>query len=463
MRVARAEANVRRGAGWIEAARLSGNGDARILAVHLFPNALPPAMVQVSLNMGWAILNAAGLSFIGLGVRPPTPEWGILVAEGAQFIVSGEWWVSFFPGAVLMLAVFSFNLLGDALARHLRSPPQNMSQPPLLEVKDFSLEFRTRGGTVRALEGIDLQLHKGEIVGLVGESGSGKSVLSYALLGISDRAARITGGSAMFGGMDLLKASESTLADLRGREISMIFQSPRTALNPIRRVGQQIEDVLRRHAAAPGVDLGRSLKERAVQALRDVAISDPERRMAAYPFEMSGGMCQRVMIALALACRPGLLIADEPTTGLDVTTQAAVMDLITGLARERHMATLFITHDLALAADYCDRIVVMHAGHAVECAPTKSLFAVPRHPYTARLMSSTPGERSSIASLQPVPGHLPDLKRDDLPACRFAERCDRAVDRCRRERPQLEGGAADGVACWFPLQQAAPLPEPVHV
>jgi peptide/nickel transport system ATP-binding protein len=338
-----------------------------------------------------------------------------------------------------------------------------MSQPPLLEVKDFSLEFRTRGGTVRALEGIDLQLHKGEIVGLVGESGSGKSVLSYALLGISDRAARITGGSAMFGGMDLLKASESTLADLRGREISMIFQSPRTALNPIRRVGHQIEDVLRRHAAAPGVDLGRSLKERAVRALRDVAISDPDRRMAAYPFEMSGGMCQRVMIALALACRPRLLIADEPTTGLDVTTQAAVMDLITGLARERHMATLFITHDLALAADYCDRIVVMHAGHAVECAPTKSLFAVPRHPYTARLMSSTPGERSSIASLQPVPGHLPDLKRDDLPACRFAERCDRTVDRCRRERPQLEGGAADGVACWFPLQQAAPLPEPVHV
>jgi len=337
-----------------------------------------------------------------------------------------------------------------------------MTQPPLLAVKDFGLEFRTRSGTVHALEGINLQLHKGEIVGLVGESGSGKSVLSYALLGISDRAARITGGSAMFGGMDLLAASESQLADLRGREISMIFQSPRTALNPIRRVGQQLQDVLRRHAAAPGPDLGKSLKQRAVQALRDVAIADPERRLAAYPFEMSGGMCQRVMIALALACRPSLLIADEPTTGLDVTTQAAVMDLITGLARERHMATLFITHDLALAADYCDRIVVMHAGHAVECAPTKTLFAAPRHPYTARLMSSTPGERSSIASLQPVPGNLPDLKRDDLPACRFAERCERATERCRSERPQLDSGAAHDVACWFPLHQAAPLPEPAH-
>jgi peptide/nickel transport system ATP-binding protein len=337
-----------------------------------------------------------------------------------------------------------------------------MSQPPLLDVREFGLEFRTRGGIVRALEGIHLQVQKGEIVGLVGESGSGKSVLSYAMLGISDRAARVTGGSAMFGGMDLLAASEAELADLRGREISIIFQSPRTALNPIRRVGEQLQDVLRRHAAAPGADLGRSLKERAVQALRDVAISDPERRLAAYPFEMSGGMCQRVMIALALACRPSLLIADEPTTGLDVTTQAAVMDLITGLARERHMATLFITHDLALAADYCDRIVVMHAGHAVESAPTKALFATPRHPYTARLMSSTPGERSSIASLEPVPGNLPDLKRDDLPACRFAERCERVTDRCRRERPLLDGAAPHGVACWHPLTEAAPRRERAH-
>jgi peptide/nickel transport system ATP-binding protein len=339
-----------------------------------------------------------------------------------------------------------------------------MTQPPLLEVRDFGLEFRTRGGVVRALEGIDLHIDKGEIVGLVGESGSGKSVLSYALLGISDRAARITGGSAVFGGMDLLHARESELADLRGREISMIFQSPRTALNPIRRVGQQIEDVLRRHAAAPGTNLGKSLKQRAVQALRDVAISDPERRLAAYPFEMSGGMCQRVMIALALACRPSLLIADEPTTGLDVTTQAAVMDLITGLARERHMATLFITHDLALAADHCDRIVVMHAGHAVESAPTEVLFKSPRHPYTARLMSSSPGARSTVTSLEPVPGNLPDLKRDDLPACRFAERCDRAAARCHNERPRMQAGQTHGVACWFPLHEArTAAPEAAHV
>ncbi|MDH4390147.1 MAG: ABC transporter ATP-binding protein [Aquabacterium sp.] len=338
-------------------------------------------------------------------------------------------------------------------------------QPPLLDVRGFSLEFRTRSGTVRALEGVDLAVRRGEIVGLVGESGSGKSVLSYALLGISDAAAKVTAGTAVFGGMDLLQADEATLAGLRGREISMVFQSPRTALNPIRTVGDQLQDVLRRHAAATGPDLGKSLRERSVQALRDVAIADPERRTSAYPFELSGGMCQRVMIALALACRPSLLIADEPTTGLDVTTQAAVMDLITGLARERQMATLFITHDLALAADYCDRIVVMHAGHVVEAAPTRALFNAPRHPYTARLMSSTPGAGSSIDSLVPVPGQLPDLRRTDLPACRFAGRCPQADHRCHTQRPRADASATHGVACWHPLPAAASptaAPEAAH-
>jgi len=333
---------------------------------------------------------------------------------------------------------------------------------PLLDVVDFGLEFRTRSGTVRALEHINLRLHKGEIVGLVGESGSGKSVLSYAMLGISDAAARVTSGSATFGGLDLLKADARTLADLRGREISMIFQSPRTALNPIRPIGRQIEDVLRRHAApmmrasaGTGLELGRNFRERAVQALREVAIADPERRVHAYPFELSGGMCQRVMIAIALACRPSLLIADEPTTGLDVTTQAAVMDLITGLARERQMATLFITHDLGLAAEYCDRIVVMHAGHAVESAPARDLFAAPRHPYTARLISSTPDPQGSLSSLAPVPGNLPDLRRANLPHCRFSERCTRASDVCRGPLPVLAPQAAHAVACWHPLDTAA--------
>jgi len=333
------------------------------------------------------------------------------------------------------------------------------TQPPLLDVTDFSLEFRTRSGTVHAIEHVNLQLRRGEVVGLVGESGSGKSVLSYAMLGISDAAARVTAGAARFGGIDLLKATEQQLQELRGREISMIFQSPRTALNPIRRVGQQIEDVLRRHAvhtrAGSGGDAPRGFRERAIQALRDVAIADPERRADAYPFELSGGMCQRVMIAIALACRPRLLIADEPTTGLDVTTQAAVMDLLTALAREREMATLFITHDLGLAADHYDRIVVMHAGHAVESAPSGALFKAPRHPYTARLIASTPNRNTVLTSLMSVPGQLPDLRRADLPACRFSERCERASDQCRQSLPVLDAGADHAVACWHPLVEAA--------
>jgi len=314
--------------------------------------------------------------------------------------------------------------------------------PPLLEVMDLSLEFRTRSGTVHALQGINLSVERGETVGIVGESGSGKSVLSFAILRILDASARVTSGTVSFAGMDMLAASEHALREVRGREISMIFQNPRTALNPIRRVGKQIEDVLGTHTSTLRADM----KQRAIEALAGVRIPDPERRYHAYPFELSGGQCQRVMIALALACSPQLLIADEPTTGLDVTTQAAIMTLASGLARERRMATILITHDLALASEYCDRIVVMHAGHVVETAPTAELFRHPRHPYTARLIASTPGPTQGIDTLSSIPGNLPDLRRGDLPSCRFHARCDRAKDDCvSRPLPSLP------VRCLYPL------------
>jgi peptide/nickel transport system ATP-binding protein len=323
-----------------------------------------------------------------------------------------------------------------------------MSEVPLLDVKDLSLEFRTRSGIVHALEHVSLSLEKGETVGIVGESGSGKSVLSYGLMRILDPAARITSGSIHFGGLDVLGASERTMQEVRGREMAMIFQSPRTALNPIRRVGQQIEDVLREHTST----LSSGLKKKAIEALAQVRIPDPERRYHAYPFELSGGQCQRVMIALALACGPQLLIADEPTTGLDVTTQAAILSLIGELARERHMATIFITHDLALASEYCDRIAVMHAGHLVEVAPTAELFARPSHPYTARLIASTPTPDAALDALSSIPGNLPDLRRNDLPSCRFHERCERAMDKCSREPLPLVSYARDHrVHCFNPL------------
>jgi len=296
----------------------------------------------------------------------------------------------------------------------------------LLEVRDFSLEFRTRSGTVRALQDVCLSIEKSETVGIVGESGSGKSVLSFGILRILDAAAKVTSGSINFAGLDVLGASESSLREVRGREISMIFQNPRTALNPIRRIGRQIEDVLATHTST----LREDRKKKAIEALASVRIPDPERRYTAYPFELSGGQCQRVMIALALACNPQLLIADEPTTGLDVTTQAAILSLIAELARQRKMATILITHDLAMASEYCDRIVVMHAGHVVETAPTAELFRNPRHPYTARLIAATPAPEQSIGTLAAIPGNLPDLRRNDLPSCRFHARCDKAKEDC---------------------------------
>jgi peptide/nickel transport system ATP-binding protein len=296
--------------------------------------------------------------------------------------------------------------------------------PPLLAVDGLSLDFLTRRGRVKALDDIGFTVEKGEIVGIVGESGSGKSVLSFAIMGLLAAAAEIRSGTIQFEGIDLLSAGES-MADIRGRELSMIFQSPRTALNPIRRVGRQIEDVLLRHGSV----LRKNAREAAISALARVRIPDAARRYEAYPFELSGGMCQRVMIAMALACSPSLLIADEPTTGLDVTTQAVVMDLIRDIVAETRMAAILITHDLALAGEYCDRIVVMHAGHVVETAPAESFPNELRHPYTQKLFAATPAAAQTLDDLAGIPGSLPDL-RGDLPFCRYRARCDRAREEC---------------------------------
>ncbi len=317
----------------------------------------------------------------------------------------------------------------------------------LLDVSDLSLNFRTRHGTVKALENVSLSIERGEIVGVVGESGSGKSVMAYTVMGLQDDAAHIEGGAITFGGTDLLGATPTALGAIRGRELSMIFQSPRTALNPIRKVGHQIEDVLSRHAAVKRDDL----KQRAVQALARVRIPDPERRYHAYPFELSGGMCQRVMIAMALACTPALLIADEPTTGLDVTTQAVILDLIRDMSRSQRMATLLITHDLGLAGEYCDRIAVMHAGHLVEVGPTEALLRSPAHPYTQQLLAATPTPQTTLGGLSAIPGQLPDL-RGELPVCRFSHRCTRATAACNEPPlPWACVGEGHHVRCRHPL------------
>ena len=267
----------------------------------------------------------------------------------------------------------------------------------LLRVRDLGVSFRTRDGEVEAVRGIDFEVAPGETLGIVGESGSGKSVSVQAVMRILDAGGRIACGEILYSGIDLRRAAGRELRELRGRELAMVFQDPRAALNPIRTVGRQIGDVLRLHARATGA----TAREGARRALDAVSIRDSERVLDAYPFELSGGMCQRVVIAMALACEPRLLIADEPTTGLDVTTQRSVMDLIAGLIRERGMGAILITHDLALAASYCDRIVVMRDGRIVERGAPGTLFGEPREAYTRRLVAATLRRGVSLEALLP--------------------------------------------------------------
>ncbi len=273
----------------------------------------------------------------------------------------------------------------------------------MLNISDFEVSFQTRRGEVQAVRGISLDLAEGETLGIVGESGSGKSVTSYALMRILDAGGRIKAGSAVFDGRDLAQAAERDMQAIRGRDISMIFQNPRAALNPIRKVGHQLEDVLRRHGRATRADA----RAKAIEALEAVRIRDASARYDAYPFELSGGMCQRVVFAIALACGPRLLIADEPTTGLDITTQKAVMDLVRDLTLERGMSSILITHDLGLAAEYCDRLAVMKDGQIVETGAAAALFSNPRHPYTRKLVDATPRAGAGLRDLLPIEARRP--------------------------------------------------------
>jgi oligopeptide/dipeptide ABC transporter ATP-binding protein len=294
---------------------------------------------------------------------------------------------------------------------------------PLLSVRGLQTSFTTRHGLVRAVTGVDFDVHKGEILGLVGESGCGKSVTALSLLGLVAKPGHIDGGEAMFEGQDLLKLADKDLRNLRGDRIAMIFQQPTSSLNPVMDVGYQIGEVLELHR---GMKRAAS-QERAIELMRMVGIPDPERRLKAYPHEMSGGMAQRVMIAMALACEPDLLIADEPTTALDVTIQAQILDLMADLREKTNTAIILITHDLGVVAEMCDRVAVMYAGEIVEQADVQTLFAEPKHPYTKGLIGAVPVPGVIRDELATIPGNVPNLV--DLPdGCRFAPRCSARIE-----------------------------------
>jgi peptide/nickel transport system ATP-binding protein len=329
---------------------------------------------------------------------------------------------------------------------------------PLLEIDDLKTHFFTRDGIVRAVDGVSFSVAAGETLAVVGESGCGKSVTSLSVLRlIASPPGRIVGGRIRFQGQDLLQLSERKMRAIRGNEISMIFQEPMTSLNPVLSIGRQISETLRVHRGMRQ----QAAEERAREMLRLVGIPEAAQRMQQYPHELSGGMRQRVMIAMALACDPKLLIADEPTTALDVTVQAQILDLMRQLKRKTGTAIILITHSLGLVADMAQRVVVMYGGRKVEEAPVEALFRRPRHPYTRALLRSVPRLRSSLtpdrqARLAEIPGVVPSLK-EAIAGCIFAPRCAHVATQCQQAYPPLEQKASQHwVACW----QADRLPEP---
>jgi len=326
---------------------------------------------------------------------------------------------------------------------------ENNNKENILEVKGLKTQFFTESGIVRAVDGIDIHVKRGEVLGIVGESGCGKSVTSLSIMRLVGQPGKIVEGQIIFDNEDLLKLPESRMVKIRGNRISMIFQQPQSCLNPVFKVGDQLSEVLFIHQ-----DLGKEAgQKRAVELLSMVGIPEPESRVNAFPHEMSGGMAQRVMIAMALACVPELLIADEPTTALDVTIQAQILDLMRNLRSKMETSIILITHDLGVVAEMCDRVSVMYAGRIVEEAPIVELFDSPKHPYTVALIGSTPVLGQAEKDLVTIPGSVPNLI--DLPdGCKFAPRCLPRVENelgiCTEEEPEIKAIAPNRkVRCWL--------------
>ena len=314
----------------------------------------------------------------------------------------------------------------------------------LLEVDDLRTSFHTRNGVVRAVDGVSFCIDRGETLGIVGESGSGKSVTCLSLLGLVPQPpGRIEGAGAMLEGIDLLRCPQEVLRGIRGRRVAMIFQDPMTSLNPYMTIEEQLMEPLLIHEK-----IGRAAAARmALQALQEVGVPEAEQRIRSYPHQFSGGMRQRVMIAMALIAKPDLLIADEPTTALDVTVQAQILDLIAQQQRQRGVAVIFISHDLSVVAGFCDRVMVMYAGRVVETADTQAIFREPKHPYTRALQRSRPAMQAKGAELYVIPGLPPDLSRP-VPGCAFAPRCEFAVADCGRTEMRLQDvGVGQASAC----------------
>ena len=484
-RVVRSRVLAERDKDYVLGAKAVGASRMRQMRKYVLPSVWMVVLVIAMLDFGFVILVEATLSFLGFGLTPPTPSWGSILAEGRRNMIIAPW-LAILPGLAIMVTVLAINVTADGAAYVLepklkmsifrrlaqkepangtvtnqeiedagatRSDPaatkDEVKPPTLLQVRDLSVEFPLEDKVVRAVRHVSFDVHRGQTLGIVGESGCGKSVTASSIIQLIDSPGRATGGEVLFEGRDLTRIDDSEVAQLRGRRIGMIFQNPASSLNPVLSIGSQMVETMREQQNISFADA----RDRASRALLDVGIGDPQGILSQYPFQLSGGMNQRVMIALAMLSQPDLLIADEPSSALDVTTQANVLERLREITREHQTSLILITHDIALVAEFADEILVMYAGQVCEVGPVRSVIDDTKHPYTKALLDSVPrAEIETGTRLQAIPGELPD-PAELPPGCPFADRCVSVMDICRVVNPsQVRVGPGHDVAChlWPP-------------
>ncbi|MCL2428396.1 MAG: dipeptide/oligopeptide/nickel ABC transporter permease/ATP-binding protein [Alphaproteobacteria bacterium] len=403
LRLVRSEVLSLRERPFAEAAAAAGNSDLGLCFKHLLPNTFPTILVQVSVTVGFAVLLTAGLSFVGAGVSPPTPELGAMIASGAKFMILGQWWVVVFPGLALGIVVFTFAMTGEIVGQLMEPgrvvPPARrapvsggtaatqaaarpVAKDAVLAVRNLRVDAIDADSSQPALAGVDLDLAPGEILGVVGPPGAGKSVLVRAVVGLLGEKLRRVDGEVLFRGTDLTRLDADALRQIRGRDLVPLLANAKAQLNPLVRVGDLMTAHIRAHAPCSR----KAARARAAVMLRMIGIADPERRLDAYPHELSGGMAQRVCLAIALVHRPSLIVADEPTAGLDVTVQRQVLDLMIELCRQSGAAQVLATRDLGIVAQYCRRVAVMYEGRVVETGPVEQVLLSPSHEATRALV-----------------------------------------------------------------------------
>jgi peptide/nickel transport system permease protein len=439
---------------YVVAARALGASGPRILLRYISPSVWQVVPVIALLDLGFIVLVESTLSFLGLGLSSATPSWGSILAEGRESMLLSPW-LPVLPGLAILLTVLSVNLAGDALAaildprltrptlrrRLLRWPGRRVrpvARPPseeqaLLRVRDLVVSFELPGAALQAVRGVSFDLRGGQALGIVGESGSGKTVTALAIMRLLDPPGRIVSGQIHLDGQDLTALDERAMVHLRGKRIGMIFQNPSTSLTPVLTIGFQMGETIHRHRQVPRGQAQAIARD----ALSSVGIGNPGDVLRQYPFQLSGGMNQRVMIAMTMAVQPDLLIADEPTTAVDVTTQAQILDELREVKERQATSVILITHDIALVAEFADDMLVMYAGQVCEVGPVAAILEDPRHPYTRALLESVPRvDLESDARLQAIPGELPDPTAVP-PGCPFAPRCPEVMDVCRGVNPPL--------------------------